>query len=220
MTLSKNASYHPSSWTSIRFVQAKDEKDVERICHSTFYGGDGFPLPSLIGYLWSTWYVRYASEHSFVGTDSQNTAVGYALSTVDTLAYLQHFSQSMTPLIQGSLMELKRTHPQVHQQFAHEFRHVHHVYHLENMKQVCQDYPAHIHVDILPGFQGQGLGKALMNHLLCHLDSFGVKGSHLIVGDENKRAVKYYQSSGYTILLDSQDGIPGCFVMGRLRENV
>lgn len=58
-------------------------------------------------------------------------------------------------------------------------------------------YPAHLHIDINPGFQGQGTGAKLMSALLSHLKNTGVKGVMLIVGSGNKGAIRFYMKCGF-----------------------
>ena len=41
------------------------------------------------------------------------------------------------------------------------------------------DYPAHLHIDLLPGYQRAGHGRALMTRLLASLAGKGVSAVHL-----------------------------------------
>ncbi len=61
-------------------------------------------------------------------------------------------------------------------------------------------YPAHLHVDILKEYCGQGYGAALMNTLFDHLRENGVPGVQLLVDADNQRAVKFYLKIGFKIL--------------------
>lgn len=72
---------------------------------------------------------------------------------------------------------------------------------------VIEDYPAHLHIDLLPNAQGSGLGVALMNRFLDQLREQKVPGVHLGVSKKNERAVKWYPRFGYQILSENNDGI-------------
>lgn len=63
-----------------------------------------------------------------------------------------------------------------------------------------KQYPAHLHIDLLPSAQGQGLGRALMEALWKALRQSGVPGVHLGVGAGNPRAHAFYTHLGFTEL--------------------
>ncbi|MCL1932047.1 MAG: GNAT family N-acetyltransferase [Treponema sp.] len=62
------------------------------------------------------------------------------------------------------------------------------------------DYPAHLHIDLLPGIQGKGMGRALMEKLFAELAQKGTPGLHLGVGSSNANAVAFYKKTGFTVL--------------------
>ena len=71
---------------------------------------------------------------------------------------------------------------------------------------LMQDYPAHLHIDILPEFQGKGYGRSLMTTFLEKLRDQGVKGVHLIMGKDNAGAGMFYQKMGFRRLPVVLDG--------------
>ena len=70
-----------------------------------------------------------------------------------------------------------------------------------------KNYPAHMHIDILPGFQGSGNGTKLVETLLSELKSRGIRGVCLCVGSDNARAIAFYKKRGFKILLKTPGGI-------------
>nr|WP_259608197.1 MULTISPECIES: GNAT family N-acetyltransferase [Microbacterium] len=58
------------------------------------------------------------------------------------------------------------------------------------------EYPAHLHIDLLPETQGQGLGRALMDTLFTELRRRGVPGLHLGLSPENTGARAFYERLG------------------------
>lgn len=62
------------------------------------------------------------------------------------------------------------------------------------------EYPAHLHIDLLPRVRGQGRGRAMVTRLLEAFAAAGVPGVHLGMHPDNLRAVKFYQSLGFTEL--------------------
>ena len=67
------------------------------------------------------------------------------------------------------------------------------------------DYPAHLHIDLLPEAQGAGWGRALMEGLQDALRAGGSPGVHLGVSARNQRALGFYRHLGYEEL--ASDGI-------------
>jgi GNAT superfamily N-acetyltransferase len=65
-------------------------------------------------------------------------------------------------------------------------------------------YPSHLHIDVLPRQQGQGLGGRLMQSLLDALRQAGSPGVHLVVSAGNPRAIGFYHHQGFRLLSDGQ----------------
>ncbi|GAA1735763.1 hypothetical protein GCM10009809_33690 [Isoptericola hypogeus] len=58
-------------------------------------------------------------------------------------------------------------------------------------------YPAHLHIDLLPEAQGQGLGRALLDTLRAALAGRGVPGVHLGMDPNNTGARAFYDRYGF-----------------------
>jgi len=71
-------------------------------------------------------------------------------------------------------------------------------------KVIVDQYPSHLHIDLLETAQGRGIGKAMMHLLLETLREKGSKGVHLGMGSQNARAFAFYTKLGFT-LLDKND---------------
>jgi hypothetical protein len=71
-------------------------------------------------------------------------------------------------------------------------------------------YPAHLHIDLLPPFQGAGYGRALMETFYAAAARAGAPGVHLTVLAANTRAIGFYRHLGLR-RLDSpvEHGAPG-----------
>jgi len=62
------------------------------------------------------------------------------------------------------------------------------------------DYPAHLHIDLLPQLQGQGWGRRLIDTLVAALRDRGVTGLHLVASAENTGALAFYTRLGFAPL--------------------
>jgi ribosomal protein S18 acetylase RimI-like enzyme len=74
---------------------------------------------------------------------------------------------------------------------------------------VVVEYPAHLHIDLLPHVQGKGVGRMMMDRLFAELKSRGVLGVHLGADPRNKRAIGFYEHLGFTHLDDEDDVVMG-----------
>jgi ribosomal protein S18 acetylase RimI-like enzyme len=69
------------------------------------------------------------------------------------------------------------------------------------------DFPAHLHIDLLPELQGQGFGRQLMRTVLAELHRRGIPGVHLGVSPTNLPARAFYRKIGFRPLpSDAGDG--------------
>ncbi|MCS0499611.1 GNAT family N-acetyltransferase [Protaetiibacter mangrovi] len=76
-----------------------------------------------------------------------------------------------------------------------------------------EEYPAHFHIDLLPGYQGRGHGRALIeNTLIPSLARAGVPGVHLTMDPANTAARAFYAAVGFEDLPSSTPDSP---VLGR-----
>jgi len=65
------------------------------------------------------------------------------------------------------------------------------------------EYPAHLHIDLLPRLQGQGIGRSLIATLVEALQERGVPGLHLTMDAANTGAAAFYERLGFTPLSSS-----------------
>jgi ribosomal protein S18 acetylase RimI-like enzyme len=59
-------------------------------------------------------------------------------------------------------------------------------------------YPAHLHIDLLPGFQGSGYGRQLIDTFCAAAADAGATGAHVCVVSANTRALGFYDRIGFT----------------------
>ena len=59
-------------------------------------------------------------------------------------------------------------------------------------------YPAHLHIDLLPEWQGRGQGRALIRRFVAGLAAAGVPAVHLGMLSSNVNARAFYDRLGFT----------------------
>jgi GNAT superfamily N-acetyltransferase len=65
------------------------------------------------------------------------------------------------------------------------------------------EHPSHLHVNLLPGAQGRGQGRALVETICDALRAAGSPG----VQRRNERAVGFYPRAGFEQLHDDADAV-------------
>ena len=193
---------------TIRPAQTSDPAEVDRlydICLRTGASGeDASPLserPRLLGDVYLGAYLRLEPELAFVLVDGSvegpEAVVGYVIGTRDTAAFEETLEREWWPEVEqrypaGSAQEgsydagiVSRVHDRSRTDPA-----------------VVAEFPAHLHVDLLPEGQGGGNGRRMLETLFDALRDLGVPGVHLGVGADNTRAIGFYEHLGFRRLGD------------------
>ncbi len=197
----------------IRRATADDRQAVYSICLRTGDGGaDATALyrdPDLLGHVWAGPYLELEPDLAFVLEDDAGPA-GYVLGALDTPAFEARCEADWWPPLReryadpvGILPSERTSDQELHHLIHHPRR---------TPAWVTQDYPSHLHVDLLPRTQGRGDGRRLLSTLLDALQAKGSRGVHLGTGAANERAIGFYEHLGFTRLPGAGEGT---MLMGR-----
>jgi ribosomal protein S18 acetylase RimI-like enzyme len=186
----------------IRSYRPTDLDAVYDICVRTADdGGDGRGKQSadtLIGDIFAAPYVTLEPEHAYVLDDGTGRAVGYVLGTADTARFVRRFRDEWIPAVAGRYGDDPRD-----QDLLGLLRHPERM-----LVPELADYPAHLHIDLLPEAQGQGQGRGLITAFLGGLHAAGVDRVHLGMSPLNTGARAFYDRLGFTeVAVPSQPGI-------------
>jgi len=66
-----------------------------------------------------------------------------------------------------------------------------------------EEYPAHLHIDLLPDQQGRGAGRDLIEACIAHVTAAGAPGIHLVAEKANTGAQAFYPRVGFTAIDDN-----------------
>lgn len=61
---------------------------------------------------------------------------------------------------------------------------------------LCGTFPAHLHVNLAPGYRGQGIGARLIEAFALHARAAGAPGMHVVTG-QGLRNVRFYLACGF-----------------------
>ncbi|MBX3067131.1 MAG: GNAT family N-acetyltransferase [Cryobacterium sp.] len=185
-----------------RNATTRDTDEVYEICLKTGDAGEDataiFQHPELLGHIYAGPYLRFPDRFALVIEDNEGIA-GYLLAVPDSRQFETWAEQNWWP-------ELRRHYPSTNEltREAALIRQIHH----PNIasERFVGEYPAHMHIDLLPRVQGKGLGRRLMRMLALDLESKNVAGLHLGVSAQNTRASQFYRRLGFQLLEATEFG--------------
>ena len=67
------------------------------------------------------------------------------------------------------------------------------------------DYPAHLHINVLPEYQRLGIGGRLMSLFMEDMEARGVAGVHLGTSNRNAKALPFYRKQGFEVLAEAPE---------------
>lgn len=197
-----------SALPRIRPVATTDPAEVDSLYDICLRTGDGgkdatalYGDPRLLGEVYLGAYLQLEPDLAFV-LDSPDGPLGYVLGARDTLAFEAACQRSWWPQLRERY-PLGRFPKESPDERLVRLMHSPH----PADPAVVGEYPAHLHIDILPAGQGGGNGRRLMEHLLEALRTAGAPGVHLGVATANRQAVGFYQHLGFTRLQGDEHGL-------------
>ena len=178
----------------IRPYELADRAAVADICVRTADAGADATGMFRDDLLWADVFVLpYVDRHpnlAFVVVSDDDRVVGYVVAAPDTEDFEDWFGAQWWPRVrdryplegasdrEGDIIRYAQKRAPGQQWHAGE-------------------YPAHLHIDLLPELQGQGFGRRLIDTLVTALERDGVTGVHLEASAENVGAVAFYPRVGF-----------------------
>ena len=192
---------------SIRPYRPGDLDALYDVCVRTAADGDDLTQemgdPLLPGHLYSAPYGVLEPAMAFVVEDDDGVG-GYVVGTLDTVAFTARCESEWLP-------DLRARYPMGSGATAVDRRYITLIHALPRPDAaIVADYPAHLHIDLLPRVQGLGLGRALIERFAAAATAGGASGVHLGVSRTNERAVAFYRHVGFeTLRTDSTSLVLG-----------
>ncbi|GAA1937639.1 hypothetical protein GCM10009775_32100 [Microbacterium aoyamense] len=189
---------------SIRPFRPGDEPALADICLKTADAGRDATGVFDDDRIWAEVFVLpYVARHpdlAFVVETDDGRVAGYIVGTPDTQAFEDWFHDEWWPSRNGAwpLPEVERSRQDGTLIYAYGRR--------GGAEPYGDEYPAHLHIDLLPELQGEGWGRRLIESLVAALRERGVTGLHLAAASENEGALAFYPRVGFTPL-ESHPGV-------------
>ena len=169
---------------TIRSYRPSDREALRMICMETADESlkKSDRLLNAVPVIYNDYFTDCEPQHIFVAADENDEAVGYVICSADTKRFLKEMRRRYIP-------EAARRHPEMLfvalAYVAAVLRH-------------GKNYPAHLHIDILPAYQHVGAGTALIDALRSHLHDCGVQTVYINSMTYDTPAYKFYKKYGFT----------------------
>jgi ribosomal protein S18 acetylase RimI-like enzyme len=190
--------YHPS-----------DLPQLYRICLKTaHYGRDGSHLfvdLDLMGHFFIGPYAALEPDLCFVLLE-RGRPMGYICATRD----VPHFRDACERLWFPPLRQQYSLEPPI--ALSADEQELYRIIHAGiDLNDDVKDYPARLHIALLPEVQRRGGGRQLMKTLSTQLQTLGVTALHLEVSSQNEGAIAFYEAVGFHRVVE----YPGALMFGQ-----
>lgn len=192
---------------AIRQSHMSDVPSLYRICLETGLDGKdatGTVDPEILGHHFVGPYLALEPAFGFVLT-MNGTPMGYIVGTADTHRFEARCEQAWWPALRQrypmpDMDDGSRT--------ANMIRAIHE---RAPGDPIAEDYPAHLHINLLPPAQGRGQGRGLIQTFVGRLKQNNIDGLHFSVSGKNTRAIAFYRHMGFEVLKEADFGVQmGC----------
>lgn len=128
------------------------------------------------------YYLAFEAENCFVAADEKDKAQGYILCAPNYCDYEKHFRTYLADQTDNPVLSMMAEGT------------------MNALRPYALNYPAHLHIDLLPDCQGQGIGRKLIQTLCDHLREKQINGLMLNVSNANIGAIRFYEKCGFSLL--------------------
>lgn len=160
-------------------------------------GGDASHLyrdKRLVGLIYSAPYAALDPDLVVVAADDEGVG-GFAVGTVDTAAWEERLEQAWWP-------SLRRQHampdPGTRTSWSADQRRISMIHTPERAPaEIVRNFPAHLHLNILPRLQMRGVGTQLFHAWLSLAHARGTSAMHVGINRANTRAIAFWGKMGF-----------------------
>ncbi|MCB2412045.1 GNAT family N-acetyltransferase [Demequina sp. TTPB684] len=185
----------------IRPATPADEQQMARVCLLT--GADGgdaagrFGDDTVLADVYASPYLHGPSCSAWV-VDVGGKVLGYVVAAADTEEFQRWFSTQWWPE-RGERHVAKTADDGWLLPAAADPERC--------LSDAVAEYPAHLHIDLLPELQGAGWGRRLMDTLMAQLAEQGVDGVHLVAPRANEQAQAFYPKVGFVAVGEDEKNV-------------
>ena len=183
----------------LRRYRAEDLEALYRVCLATGDAGqDATALhrdPKAVGAVYAAPYGVLEPQHAFVAEDDRGVG-GYVVGTHDSTAFADREERDWWPALRAHYATV----PAEHLTAADRERIGAMLHPSYNPPHIVADYPAHIHMNLLPHLRGQRVGSGLLQLWIDQARQAGVRGVHLGANAGNAGGIAFWTATGFKTL--------------------
>ncbi|MBQ6022925.1 MAG: GNAT family N-acetyltransferase [Clostridia bacterium] len=170
--------------TTIIPYEPKYKEDVRFVClNSEGPCADPPEVQNFVITTYCDYYIEREPENCFVAVNEEDRAVAYIICAESFDRFESVFYGTYASRLKGQKHVYKAS-----------------MHSADPQRKFKSEYPAHLHIDVLPQYQRQGLGHKLVDRLAEHLRAKRVPGVMLTVGSQNQVGQSFYRKYGFTQL--------------------
>ncbi len=151
------------------------------------------------GQFWSAPYALFEPDLAFVLRED-GRAAGYVVGARDTAAFLARLDRDWWPRLRERYAGYVAT-------SEHDVEALRRLADPEGMDARLAPYPAHLHINLLPGSQRGGWGRRMVERELAALASAGAPAVHLGVSPKNAPVMAFYGKLGFEEIFRTAEAI-------------
>jgi ribosomal protein S18 acetylase RimI-like enzyme len=194
----------PASRATIRRYRDSDKAAVYDVCVQTAHGGRGvagrYSSDDLVPDIVAGPYLFLEPRHAYV-LDNGERAVGYIIGTSSTPDFVADYRDRWLPRLRDRYRPLSSA------PMTEEEQRLDAMFHPERLlRPELAAHPAHLHINMLPGFRRLGHGRELMSTFLASVAAAGALSCHLSARRENVNARRFYERLGWRPIEVSDPG--------------
>jgi ribosomal protein S18 acetylase RimI-like enzyme len=185
-----------SSACAIRSARKGDASAISDICYRTGFMGEDlrgsgrFDDERLFALIFCLYYVWFETDHCYVA-EVEGKVVGYIIGTGRAESRDADFDRRMLLRIASRLFcYTSWRYPRSFREVLGWLRH-------QEKLSPPEGYRAHLHINILPGYQRRGVGSGLMSAFVTKLKEEGHSRVYLETSNHNLRALPFYHKCGF-----------------------
>ncbi|KAF9055476.1 acyl-CoA N-acyltransferase [Hymenopellis radicata] len=199
-----------STGTIIRKATEADTPSLSRICLFTADAGNSaehlHDFGELPGLLYAVPYAKIPVTCWGFVLEDQGEIVGYVLGSADTRAFESYASEHWWPPL------AEKYPPSLAKKPADE-RYMNLLRNMHTAPDVNIAFSkAHLHIDILPKYQGKGWGRKLIEAAVEYLKSINVAGVWVGMDPRNVNARAFYERLGFKVIGGTESNMGLAFV--------
>lgn len=153
----------------------------------------------LVGQIYAAPYARLYPKMCLVAQDDTGVA-GFVVGAVDTVAFAGELEARWWPGMRAIYPEPDQKNHGLWGADQKRHQMIHHPVPTPGV--ITQNYPAHMHLNLLPRAQGLGVGRQLLERWLGLATEAGARAVHVGVNRANRGGLAFWQACGFDRLND------------------